>query len=163
MTKAFAVVNVDSPEINKDVRLEQQSTQAEATSAQAAHHDPLTQARPGHPFGVTLNLAAAGLVATKAWASQAVRKMQAWAPLIQVPALWKHGPWALPWVLPAHQIIKVVYSKVARSTVVGLLREHLQRNIVRIGKQWHYQSKGIPQGVTLGPRSAGLLTIRILM
>lgn len=41
--------------------------------------------------------------------------------------------------------MQVVYSKVARSTVVGLLREHLQRNIVRIGKQWHYQSKGIPQ------------------
>ena len=32
MTKAFAVVNVDSPEINKDVRLEQQSTQAEVTA-----------------------------------------------------------------------------------------------------------------------------------
>jgi hypothetical protein len=41
--------------------------------------------------------------------------------------------------------VQVVYSKVARSTVVGLLREHLQRNIVRIGKQWHFQSKGIPQ------------------
>jgi hypothetical protein len=32
MTKAFAVVNIDSPEINKDVRLEQQSTQAEVTA-----------------------------------------------------------------------------------------------------------------------------------
>ncbi len=32
MTKAFAVVNADSPEINKDVRLEQQSTQAEVTA-----------------------------------------------------------------------------------------------------------------------------------
>ena len=39
----------------------------------------------------------------------------------------------------------MVYSKVARSAVVALLREHLRRNIVRIGKQWHYQSNGIPQ------------------
>lgn len=41
--------------------------------------------------------------------------------------------------------IQVVYSKVIRSATVDLLREHLYRNIVRIGKQWHYQSKGIPQ------------------
>ena len=47
--------------------------------------------------------------------------------------------------------VQVVYSKVARSTVVGLLREHLQRNIVRIGKQWHYQSKGIPQVYSRAP------------
>lgn len=31
MTKAFAVVHIGSPEINKDIRLEQQSTQAEVT------------------------------------------------------------------------------------------------------------------------------------
>ncbi len=47
--------------------------------------------------------------------------------------------------------VQVVYSKVARSTLVGLLREHLQRNIVRIGKQWHYQSKGIPQVCSYAP------------
>ena len=33
----------------------------QATSAQAAHHDLLTQAWPGHPPGVTLHVAAAGL------------------------------------------------------------------------------------------------------
>lgn len=32
----------------------------QATTAQAARHDPLTQARPGHPPGVTLNVTAAG-------------------------------------------------------------------------------------------------------
>lgn len=41
--------------------------------------------------------------------------------------------------------MQVVYSTVARNSVVALLREHLRRNIVRIGKQWHYQSSGIPQ------------------
>lgn len=41
--------------------------------------------------------------------------------------------------------MQVVYSKVTRSATIDLLREHLQRNIVRIGKQWHYQSNGIPQ------------------
>ncbi|KAL3137379.1 hypothetical protein ABBQ32_006906 [Trebouxia sp. C0010 RCD-2024] len=44
---------------------------------------------------------------------------------------------------------QVVYSKVTRSATIDLLREHLQRNIVRIGKQWHYQSNGIPQGSCL--------------
>ena len=41
--------------------------------------------------------------------------------------------------------IQVVYSKVTRSATVDLLREHVCHNIMRIGKQWHYQSKGIPQ------------------
>ena len=41
--------------------------------------------------------------------------------------------------------MQVVYTMVARNSVVALLREHLRRNIVRIGKQWHYQSSGIPQ------------------
>ncbi|KAK9817956.1 hypothetical protein WJX72_004857 [[Myrmecia] bisecta] len=44
---------------------------------------------------------------------------------------------------------QVVYQKVERGSVVGLLREHVRRNLVRIGRQWHYQAQGIPQGSTL--------------
>lgn len=41
--------------------------------------------------------------------------------------------------------MQVVYSRVRRADLLEQLREHLQRNIVRFGKIWHYQCHGIPQ------------------
>ena len=41
--------------------------------------------------------------------------------------------------------VQVIYSKLDRVTILGLLREHLQRSIVRIKGTFHYQSNGIPQ------------------
>ena len=41
--------------------------------------------------------------------------------------------------------LQVVYATVERSAVLSLLREHLQQNLVRIGRRWHRQKQGIPQ------------------
>ena len=49
------------------------------------------------------------------------------------------------WDLCADQ---VMYATEERAALQALLREHLQRNLVRIGRSWHFQSRGIPQ-VTL--------------
>ena len=48
-----------------------------------------------------------------------------------------------------------MYATVERSAVLSLLREHLQQNLVRIGRRWHRQKQGIPQvGGTLGLSAA---------
>ena len=47
--------------------------------------------------------------------------------------------------------VQVVYQSVARDGVVGLLREHLRANLLKLGRYWHYQRKGIPQ-VRVSPR-----------
>jgi len=38
-----------------------------------------------------------------------------------------------------------VYQSVARDGIVGLLREHLRANLLKLGRSWHYQRTGIPQ------------------
>jgi telomerase reverse transcriptase len=43
----------------------------------------------------------------------------------------------------------VVYEKVRRNTVLTLLRQHLTGNVVKLGKHWHYQARGIAQGSML--------------
>jgi telomerase reverse transcriptase len=43
----------------------------------------------------------------------------------------------------------VVYEKVRRDTALTLLRQHLTGNVVKLGKQWHYQARGIAQGSML--------------
>ena len=39
----------------------------------------------------------------------------------------------------------MVYQNVDRQGVVGLLREHLRANLLKLGRGWHYQRTGIPQ------------------
>jgi hypothetical protein len=52
---------------------------------------------------------------------------------------------------------QVAYSRVGRAGLLRQLREHLQRNIVKLGGTWYYQSQGIPQ-VALSPRQSTLHT-----
>lgn len=40
---------------------------------------------------------------------------------------------------------QVVYGRVKRAALLQQLREHLRRNLVRFGKTWHCQTRGIPQ------------------
>ncbi len=40
---------------------------------------------------------------------------------------------------------QVTYERVSKATVLGLLREHLTRNVVRMGREWHRQTRGIAQ------------------
>ena len=43
----------------------------------------------------------------------------------------------------------VVYEKVTREQALGVLKEHLTANLVKLKKQWHYQCRGIAQGGSL--------------
>ncbi|BDA46320.1 probable telomerase reverse transcriptase [Coccomyxa sp. Obi] len=56
---------------------------------------------------------------------------------------------------------KVLYSRVDRALLLQQLREHLQRNIVRFGKTWHYQCHGIPQGSTVSTLLCSLFLGRL--
>jgi hypothetical protein len=53
-------------------------------------------------------------------------------------------------------VVQVVYSRVDRAHLLQQLREHLQRNIVRFGKTWHYQCHGIPQARLFIPTQLSL-------
>ena len=47
--------------------------------------------------------------------------------------------------------MQVVYGRVARGAVLQQLREHLRRNLVRFGRTWHCQARGIPQARRTAP------------
>ena len=40
---------------------------------------------------------------------------------------------------------QVVYQSIGRDNIVALLREHLRANLLKLGRDWHYQRRGIPQ------------------
>ena len=44
----------------------------------------------------------------------------------------------------------MVYGTVGRAAVLQQLREHLRRNMVKFGRTWHCQARGIPQVGDLG-------------
>ena len=43
------------------------------------------------------------------------------------------------------------YDTVAQAPLQAMLTEHLQRNLVKFGRTWHYQTRGIPQVGTCSP------------
>lgn len=53
---------------------------------------------------------------------------------------------------PCGRLLQVVYQSVSRQKMLGLLREHLRANLIRLNCRWHYQRRGIPQ-VCLAPLS----------
>jgi telomerase reverse transcriptase len=69
------------------------------------------------------------------------------------------GPEAVDFPLRAAQLAasaknkvftdQVVYERISREQALALLRQHLTANVVRLRREWHYQSRGIAQGGTL--------------
>lgn len=57
----------------------------------------------------------------------------------------------LPLPLRLHLPLQLCPKQLSHAEVVNALRQHLTRNIVRIGKKWFYQTRGIPQ---VGPGAA---------
>ena len=51
----------------------------------------------------------------------------------------------LPLPLHLHLPLQLCPKQLGHAEVVNALRQHLTRNIVRIGKKWFYQTRGIPQ------------------
>lgn len=48
-------------------------------------------------------------------------------------------------------MIQVVYQSVSREKMLGLLREHLRANLIRLNGRWYYQRRGIPQVCSCRP------------